>query len=65
MLLLVIVALAVPLALTTSRRIDREVRAQAADGAQLVAASAAGRLRSGQLDALVAQASPPTSAAAC
>ena len=43
-LVLVIVALAVPLALSTDRRLDREVRAQAADGAQLVAASASGRL---------------------
>ncbi len=53
-LVLVIVALAVPLALSTQHRIDREVRAQAADGAQLVAASASGRLgRPVQLDALV------------
>jgi two-component system, OmpR family, sensor kinase len=53
-LVLVIVALTVPLALSTERRIDREVRAQAADGAQLVAASASGRLaRTGELDSLV------------
>ena len=53
-LVLVIVALAVPLALSTQRRIDREVRSQAADGAQLVAASASGRLgQTGQLDTLV------------
>jgi signal transduction histidine kinase len=53
-LVLVIVALAVPLALSTQHRIDREVRAQAADGAQLVAASASGRLdQPGQLDTLV------------
>ena len=52
-LVLVIVALTVPLALSTERRIDREVRAQAADGAQLAAASASGRLdRTGELDAL-------------
>jgi signal transduction histidine kinase len=52
-LVLVIVALTVPLALSTQRRIDREVRAQAADGAQLVAASASGRLeRLGELDSL-------------
>ena len=52
-LVLVIVALTVPLALSTDRRIDREVRAQAADGAQLAAASASGRLeRSAELDAL-------------
>jgi signal transduction histidine kinase len=53
-LVLVIVALAVPLALSTQHRIDREVRSQAADGAQLVAASASGRLgQTGQLDTLV------------
>ncbi|HET6173671.1 MAG TPA: ATP-binding protein [Gaiellales bacterium] len=55
-LVLVIVALAVPLALSTQHRIDRDVRAQAADGAQLVAASASGRLdQTGQLDTLVAR----------
>ena len=55
-LVLVIVALAVPLALSTDRRLDREVRAQAADGAQLVAASASGRLkRLSDLDALSAR----------
>ena len=54
-LVLVIVALTLPLALSTSHRVDREVRAQAADGAQIVAASASGRLtRLSQLDALVA-----------
>jgi signal transduction histidine kinase len=53
-LVLVIVALAVPLALSTQHRIDREVRAQAADGAQLVAASASGRFdQPAQLDTLV------------
>jgi signal transduction histidine kinase len=53
-LVLVIVALAVPLALSTQHRIDREVRTQAADGAQLVAASASGRLdQPGQIDTLV------------
>lgn len=52
-LVLVIVALTVPLALSTERRIDREVRAQAADGAQLAAASASGRLdKTAELDAL-------------
>jgi signal transduction histidine kinase len=52
-LVLVIVALTVPLALSTDRRIDREVRAQAADGAQLAAASASGRLdKTGELDVL-------------
>ena len=54
-LVLVIVALTVPLALSTANRIDREVRAQAADGAQVVAASASGRLgKAAELDALVA-----------
>ena len=54
-LVLVIVALAVPLALSTERRLNREVKAQATDGAQLVAASASGRLnRLGDLDSLVA-----------
>ena len=49
-LLLVIVALAIPLALTTSRRIESEVRASARTGAQVVAASASGRLdRSAEL----------------
>jgi two-component system, OmpR family, sensor kinase len=52
-LVLVIVALAVPLALSTEHRLNREVRAQAADGAQLVAASASGRLnRENELDLL-------------
>jgi signal transduction histidine kinase len=52
-LVLVIVALTVPLALSTDRRIDREVRAQAADGAQLAAASASGRLdKTAELDVL-------------
>jgi signal transduction histidine kinase len=55
-LVLVIVALAVPLALSTQHRIDREVRAQAADGAQLAAASASGRLaRTGELDTLASK----------
>jgi two-component system, OmpR family, sensor kinase len=54
-LVLVIVALTVPLALSTDHRVDREVRAQAADGAQIVAASASGRLRKrAELDRLVA-----------
>ena len=57
-LVLVIVALAVPLALATERRIDREVRAQAADGAQLAAASASGRLeKTGELDTLAGRVS--------
>ena len=42
-LLLAILALEVPLALNVSRRIDAEVKAQAASEAQLVAASASGR----------------------
>jgi signal transduction histidine kinase len=54
-LVLVIVALTVPLALSTDHRVDREVRAQAADGAQIVAASASGRLpKTAELDRLAA-----------
>ena len=45
-LVLVIVALEVPLVLNVSRRVDSEVKAQAAANAQLVAASAAGELES-------------------
>jgi signal transduction histidine kinase len=56
-LLLVIVALAIPLALTTSRRIETEVRASASTGAQVVAASAAGRLdRTDELASIAARA---------
>ena len=44
MLILVIVALEVPLILNVSRRVDAEVKAQAAAEAQLVAASAAAEL---------------------
>ena len=43
-LVLVIVALAVPLSLNLSKRVDAEIRAEAAGQAQLVAASAGGRL---------------------
>ncbi len=43
-LLLAIVALEIPLALNLSRRVDAEVKSEAASGAQLVAASASGRL---------------------
>jgi signal transduction histidine kinase len=43
-LVLVIVALEVPLILNVSRRVDAEVKAQAAANAQLVAASAAGEV---------------------
>ena len=43
-LVLAIVALEVPLALNLSRRVDTEVKSEAASGAQLVAASASGRL---------------------
>jgi signal transduction histidine kinase len=43
-LVLMLVALEVPLALNLSKRVDAEVKAQAAGQAQLVAASAAGRL---------------------
>ncbi|HEV2902092.1 MAG TPA: ATP-binding protein [Gaiellaceae bacterium] len=45
-LILVIVALEVPLVLNVSRRVDAEVKAEAAAGAQLVAASAAAELGS-------------------
>jgi two-component system, OmpR family, sensor kinase len=43
-LVLMLVALEVPLALNLSKRVDAEVRAQAADQARVVASSAAGRL---------------------
>jgi signal transduction histidine kinase len=43
-LVLMLVALEVPLALNLSKRVDGEVKAQAANQAQIVAASAAGRL---------------------
>ncbi|HEX7255910.1 MAG TPA: ATP-binding protein [Gaiellaceae bacterium] len=46
-LILVIVALEVPLVLNVSRRVDAEVKAQAAAEAQLVAASAAAELGTG------------------
>jgi two-component system, OmpR family, sensor kinase len=46
-LVLVIVALEVPLILNVSRRVDAEVKAEAAAGAQLVAATAAAELGSG------------------
>jgi signal transduction histidine kinase len=52
-LVLMLVALEVPLALNLSRRVDAEVKAEAANQAQLVAASAVGRLERGaQLDNL-------------
>ena len=44
-LVLVIVALEIPLILNVSRRVDAEVEGQAAAQAQLVAASASGRMR--------------------
>lgn len=47
-LILVIVALEVPLALNVARRVESEVKANAAAEAQLVAASAAGRLDDGE-----------------
>ena len=43
-LVLMLVALEVPLGLNLSRRVDAEVKAEAAGQMQLVAASAAGRL---------------------
>jgi two-component system, OmpR family, sensor kinase len=52
-LVLMLVALEVPLALNLSRRVDAEVKAQAAEQAQFVAASAAGHLdRGGELERL-------------
>jgi signal transduction histidine kinase len=51
-LLLVILALEIPLALNVSRRIEAEVKAQAATEAQLVAASSSGR-RGQALDRIV------------
>ncbi|HEX8066885.1 MAG TPA: ATP-binding protein [Thermoleophilaceae bacterium] len=56
-LLLVLVALLVPLVLNLSRRVDAEVKAEAAGQAQLVAASAIGRLsQRDELDRLVERA---------
>ena len=52
-LVLMLVALEVPLTLNLSRRVDAEVKAEAVTGAQLVAASVAGRLdRGGELERL-------------
>ncbi|HEX8743264.1 MAG TPA: ATP-binding protein [Thermoleophilaceae bacterium] len=57
-LVLVIVALAVPLSLNLSKRVDAEVRAEAAGQAQLVAASAGGRFDdTDELDRLAARSS--------
>jgi two-component system, OmpR family, sensor kinase len=56
-LVLVIVALEVPLVLNVSRRVDAEVKGQAAAQAQLVAASASGRMNdAGELRRLVGEA---------
>jgi signal transduction histidine kinase len=53
-LVLMLVALEVPLALNLSKRVDAEVKAEAARGAQLVAASATGQLsQRSQLERLV------------
>ncbi len=52
-LVLMLVALEVPLALNLSKRVDAEVKAEAANQAQLVAASVVGRVERGaELDAL-------------
>jgi signal transduction histidine kinase len=52
-LVLTIVALEVPLALNISRRVDAEVKSEAASGAQVVASSAAGSFgRAGELQRL-------------
>ena len=57
-LVLVIVALAVPLSLNLSKRVDAEVEAEARGQAQLVAASAVGRLDDGdELDRLATRSS--------
>lgn len=57
-LVLVIVALAVPLSLNLSKRVDAEIRAEAVGQAQLVAASASGRLDDpDELDRLAARSS--------
>ena len=56
-LVLVIVALEIPLILNVSRRVDAEVKAQAAAEAQLVAASASGQLGSpGELARIASEA---------
>jgi signal transduction histidine kinase len=56
-LVLVIVALEIPLILNVSRRVDAEVKAQAAAEAQLVAASASGQLDSpGELARITSEA---------
>jgi len=53
-LVVVIVALEVPLALNMGRRVDAEIKSEAQGQAQLLAASASGRLnRPAELDALV------------
>jgi signal transduction histidine kinase len=56
-LILMLIALEVPLALNLSKRVDAEIKAEAANQAQLVAASAAGQLaRRDELVPLVATA---------
>ncbi len=56
-LVLVIVALEVPLMLNVARRVDAEVKAQAAAESQLIAASAAGRMgERGELQRIVEEA---------
>ena len=64
-LVLVIVALEVPLALNLSRRVDAEIRSEAQGQAQLLAASASGRLDDREeLDRLVRRRRRRTSAGA-
>ena len=61
-LVLTIVALEVPLALNISRRVDAEVKSEAASGAQVVASSAAGSLgRTEELERLSRRGRPSTS----
>jgi signal transduction histidine kinase len=56
-LVLTIVALEVPLALNVSRRVDAEIKSEAASGTQIVASSAAGSLgRTRELERLAAAA---------
>ena len=58
-LVLMLIALEVPLALNLSKRVDAEIKAEAANQAQLVAASAAGQLtRREELAPLVRTAAP-------
>ena len=63
-LVLVIVALEVPLALNLSRRVDAEIKSEAQGQAQLLAATAGGRLRTGRELAAARRTAPPATSAA-